>query len=114
MSFARGSVDSIATIIGGRNIGDEYFVADPGMAFIDLDVMMLGPAATLVGGSFDIYWNDALSYPISLLVDSLPTPEQVTEQTKTFKDYIAEQSDSVYAKELERSNLAKAISQGNK
>ena len=37
------TVDSIATIVGGRNIGNEYFVADPDMAFIDLDVLAVGP-----------------------------------------------------------------------
>ncbi len=103
------TVDSIATIIGGRNIGNEYFVADPGMAFVDLDVMAIGPAATLVNGSFDIYWNHELSYPISLFVDSPPTPEQVAERTRAFKDFIAEQKDSVYMQELQHSNLATSL-----
>ncbi len=105
------TVDSIATIIGGRNIGNEYFVADPGMAFIDLDVMAIGPAATLVDGAFDIYWNHELSYPISLLVDTLPTPEQVAERIKAFKDFIAEQQESVYVKELQDSKLAAALNE---
>jgi putative cardiolipin synthase len=31
------------TILGGRNIGNEYFDADPDLAFADLDVMAIGP-----------------------------------------------------------------------
>ncbi len=103
------TVDSLATILGGRNIGNEYFVADPGMAFIDLDVLAIGPVASLVAGSFDLYWNDDLSYPISLLVDSQPTEEQNKEKTREFKRSIAEQKDSVYVKELTQSKLAMAL-----
>ena len=37
------TVDNQATIIGGRNIGDEYFEADPTLAYVDLDVLAAGP-----------------------------------------------------------------------
>jgi len=40
-SFA---VDNQATIVGGRNVGDEYFGATEGMLFVDLDVLAVGPA----------------------------------------------------------------------
>ena len=102
------TVDSIATIVGGRNIGDEYFVADPAFAFLDLDVLAVGPAAAQVAGSFDLYWNHELSYPISLLVDETPTPEQIEERKVVFKEYIEEQRDTVYFKELTESSLAQA------
>ena len=103
------TVDSIITVIGGRNIGNEYFVADPGMSFLDLDVMALGPAAALVAGSFDQYWNSELSYPISLLMDSMPTPEQIAESTAAFKADIAEQGNSVYVESLREAKLAQAL-----
>ena len=38
------TVDNQVSIVGGRNIGDEYFDADPDLAFSDLDVMAIGPA----------------------------------------------------------------------
>ena len=38
------TVDNQVTILGGRNIGDEYFEANPDLAFADLDVMTIGPA----------------------------------------------------------------------
>ena len=42
------TVDNQATIVGGRNIGSEYFDADPGLAFADNDVMAVGPAVAEV------------------------------------------------------------------
>lgn len=49
------TVDNQATIVGGRNIGNEYFEADPDLAFSDLDVLAIGPVAQKVSASFDRY-----------------------------------------------------------
>jgi putative cardiolipin synthase len=46
------TVDNQATILGGRNIGNEYFDADPDLAFADLDVMGIGPVTREVSASF--------------------------------------------------------------
>ncbi len=103
------TVDSVATILGGRNIGNEYFVADPDTAFLDLDVLGVGPVASIVSGSFDLYWNHELSFPISSLVKKLPSTEQINIQLAEFKNYISDQEDSFYAQSLSESNLAKAL-----
>ncbi len=42
------TVDNQVTILGGRNIGDEYFEADPNLAFSDLDVVAIGPVSVLL------------------------------------------------------------------
>ncbi len=57
------SADGVATIVGGRNIGDEYFGASVEMEFADLDVLAVGPIVGEVTASFDLYWNNALAYP---------------------------------------------------
>lgn len=62
------TADSQATIIGGRNIGDEYFGAADDMLFSDLDVLAIGPVVKAVSNDFDRYWNSASSYPVSLMV----------------------------------------------
>ena len=103
------TVDTMATIVGGRNIGNQYFVADPDMNFLDLDVLAVGPAAALVAGSFDLYWNHELSYPVARLVEALPTEEQAQKKMTEFKKYIEQQRDSVYYQELTESKLAKAV-----
>jgi len=38
--------DNRIAIVGGRNVGDEYFGADKEMNFVDLDLAMLGPVVS--------------------------------------------------------------------
>lgn len=57
------TADSQVTIVGGRNVGDEYFGAAGGVLFADLDVMAVGPVVTEVAKDFDRYWNSNSSYP---------------------------------------------------
>ncbi|MFF7706533.1 phospholipase D-like domain-containing protein [Pseudomonas sp. NPDC007930] len=57
-------VDGSAAIVGGRNLGDEYFDAEPNLNFTDIDLLGMGPVARELGYSFDQYWNSRLSRPI--------------------------------------------------
>ncbi len=58
------TVDGAITIVGGRNIADEYFDLGYGGKFFDLDVVAFGPATDLVADSFDEFWNFKKSIPI--------------------------------------------------
>ena len=107
------TVDNQATILGGRNIGDEYFNADPELTFIDMDVLSVGPVARDVSSSFDLYWNHELSYPISTLVEDLPTDEDVAQRKKQFDEFIAQQQESKYVQHLRDSDLATRIKLNN-
>ena len=100
------TVDGQVTILGGRNIGNEYFEADPDLAFADLDVFAVGPVAREVSTSFDRYWNNELAYPVSALVDAPPTPEEVRQIRRQLDDFVAGQEDSAYLKALRNSKLA--------
>ena len=62
--------DNSAAIVGGRNLGDEYFDAQPDLNFTDIDLLSVGPVAEQLGHSFDQYWNSALSQPIGDFVSS--------------------------------------------
>lgn len=66
------TADGIATILGGRNIGDEYFGATDGVVFADLDVLAIGPAASDVAHDFDRYWSSASAWPAH---EILPAPQ---------------------------------------
>jgi putative cardiolipin synthase len=59
------TVDNQVTIVGGRNVGDEYFGAADDVLFADLDVMAIGPVVTEVSKDFDRYWNSNSSYPVA-------------------------------------------------
>jgi putative cardiolipin synthase len=50
-------VDNRVAVIGGRNIGDEYFGLNTEFNFLDLDVMGVGPVAREASAVFDRYWN---------------------------------------------------------
>lgn len=105
------TVDNQVAILGGRNIGNEYFEADPDIAFADLDVLLTGPVVEDISASFDAYWNSELVYPINILVKKTPTPEEVEGKTKEFKEFIKEQEDSPYLKALINSSLINSIRQ---
>lgn len=66
------TADGAATIVGGRNIGDEYFDASGNLGFVDLDVVAVGPVVAQVAASFDAYWRSDSAYPVERL---LPAPE---------------------------------------
>lgn len=66
------TADNQASIIGGRNVGDEYFGATDGVLFSDLDVLTIGPAVSQVSGDFDRYWNSASAYPVQRLLPPAP------------------------------------------
>jgi len=103
------TVDSQATILGGRNIGNEYFEADPDLAFADLDVIAVGPVARDVSTAFDLYWNSELAYPVSVLIGEPPTPEEIARKRQQLDEFAAAQADSVYLEALRNSDLADRI-----
>src|SRR6478735_2786694 len=75
------TADGQVSIVGGRNIGDEYFGAHHEANFADLDVAVIGPAVKQVSDEFDLYWNHAAAVPISALSrQTTTTPEQFTEK----------------------------------
>ncbi len=70
------TVDGQVTIVGGRNIGDEYFDATDASAFADLDVLAIGPITAEVSRDFDRYWSSASAYPLDRIVGA-PDPQEL-------------------------------------
>ncbi|MFO7646728.1 phospholipase D family protein [Halomonas campaniensis] len=56
--------DNALAIVGGRNLGDEYYSASEPRNFADLDLLTLGPVVAPLSMSFDLYWNHGLAQPI--------------------------------------------------
>ena len=57
------TADNQATIVGGRNVGDEYFGARQDVLFVDLDVLAIGPVVNEVSNDFERYWTSASACP---------------------------------------------------
>lgn len=67
------TADNQATIVGGRNVGDEYFGATDGVLFADLDVLAIGEVVDDVSADFDRYWASDSSYPAGLILPTAGT-----------------------------------------
>jgi putative cardiolipin synthase len=52
--------DNHIAILGGRNLGDEYFGLNSTFNFLDLDVLGVGPMARESSKLFDHFWNSPL------------------------------------------------------
>jgi cardiolipin synthase C len=70
------TADDKASIVGGRNIGNEYFGAGEDSVFADLDVLAVGAAVPQVSSEFDLFWNSASAYPAASIVPA-PGPGAV-------------------------------------
>lgn len=69
------TIDNQLTIVGGRNIADEYFELSAEGEFLDLDVLGAGPVARDVSVQFDRFWNHAGSVPIEALSNRITDEE---------------------------------------
>ncbi|MGC9491917.1 phospholipase D family protein [Vibrio genomosp. F10] len=61
------TVDGALSIVGGRNIGDEYFDLSDDINFRDRDALVMGAVVADIEDSFAQYWNSDWSYPVNLL-----------------------------------------------
>lgn len=69
--------DASLAIVGGRNIGDEYFDLDDTLNFRDRDVLAVGPIVEQVGRGFDSYWNSGRSFPIREIAKAKVSPDEL-------------------------------------
>lgn len=73
--------DNQISIVGGRNIGDEYLRSDKATQFADLDVMLVGQVVSTIDTSFEQYWQNGLAYDIETLVTANKEASQPFLQT---------------------------------
>ena len=76
------TIDNQITIIGGRNIADEYFGAREDAKFGDLDVVGIGPVVNDVSDMFDSYWNHERAAPIAAFADMPDDPAAELERVR--------------------------------
>jgi putative cardiolipin synthase len=92
--------DNRVAIIGGRNIGDEYFGASPHSNFSDLDVELTGPVVDAVSRQFDEFWNSRHSVPVSRFDWRKPKPAELSAMIEAAHQYRAEVADTPYVAAL--------------
>lgn len=101
--------DGSAAIIGGRNIGDEYFDARHNLNFIDLDLLSVGPIVNEVTSSFDDYWVSPWASSIEDISKTIVVKKQLTNIRKKLKDKWHRAKNKQYFKSLKQSDLTQRI-----
>jgi putative cardiolipin synthase len=105
--------DNRIAIVGGRNLGDEYFGASEEVNFTDLDFAMVGPIVRDASASFDRYWNSPLAYPMSILAPEAVSPQAL----QTLRDRIAAQlgkgGESRFVEELRQNDAVQRLVEGD-
>jgi putative cardiolipin synthase len=106
------TVDSQYTIVGGRNIEENYFSANARSNYADLDIVAIGPVVEQVNQQFDIYFNSPLAIP-SYVFDSYENHKESLEKVKKeLSDYVTSVQGSDYAKDLKNSAMYQRILKG--
>ncbi len=105
------TIDNQATVIGGRNVGDEYFGATEGVLFADLDVLAIGPVVQAVSDDFDRYWASGSSYPAERILPAVgdDVPRQLAEKARAIEQHPIAAN---YMSALQRSNFVQEMRQG--
>ena len=85
------TVDNSVSVVGGRNIADEYFQLKTDSVFVDFDIIAMGPIAAEISKSFDDYWNHKLAVPIEQFIE-----DKAKEDLETVRANIKEEVDGIY------------------
>jgi cardiolipin synthase C len=103
--------DNQIAIVGGRNLGDEYFSASATLQFRDLDVFAAGPVTQEISASFDDYWNSSIAYPLRALNKQKFDPADLDKTREDLRQHWKEQADPLNAKPLNATPIAQQIAQ---
>ena len=85
------TADNSISVVGGRNIADEYFQLKNDSQFIDLDILAVGPVVPEISDSFDEFWNHSHAIPLELFVQN-----KNNEQLEDFRIEVGEDLNNIY------------------
>jgi putative cardiolipin synthase len=105
------TADHLVTIVGGRNVGDEYFDAHNEIAFVDLDVMAIGPIVDEMTQDFERYWRSPSAYPLKAILrrPSRATAAAITQAAQA----VTQQPEArTYVRALENSRFVQDLVAG--
>ncbi len=84
------TLDNRVTIVGGRNLADEYFLTGGATEFIDEDLLAIGNVVDDVSDGFDEYWNSPEAIPIgtfNAMIAHSPVTESAAEGRKYLEQH---------------------------
>lgn len=89
-------VDNSLAIVGGRNIGDEYFDASEHMNHRDRELLAMGPVVESVSQQFDALWNSEWSIAISALTAAKLSERELEARSTALHDYTSDIDNQPY------------------
>lgn len=89
------TVDNSMSIVGGRNIGEEYFEINQDVKFDDYEVLVVGSVVEDISAGFDSFWNSELSVPMEAFEVEVDTAELGRWRVK-IKQTMAEENQGMY------------------
>ena len=101
------TVDNLATVVGGRNVGDEYFGTGPNPLYIDLDVLAVGDVVSDVSKDFDRYWNSATVYPAGMILG--PPPESSDPLGQAVRRVLQASQIETYQEAIRQSTIVQSL-----
>ncbi len=102
------TVDNQVSVVGGRNIGNEYFGAGSGVVYADLDVIAIGAAVPEVSKEFDLYWNSPSAYPAASFVGA-PGPDGAANLVATFASTRTDPDSVAFAEAVRTTDLVRDL-----
>lgn len=103
------TADNQFAIVGGRNIGDEYFDAQEDTNFYDFDVLVTGPVVEQVSTQFDIYWSHEAVVPVYAFKQNEATAEDLERVRKELAKHREGALGSRYADDVRGAKVADAM-----
>ncbi|MEP4149185.1 MAG: phospholipase D family protein [Halioglobus sp.] len=90
------TVDNAMSIVGGRNIGEEYFEINQDVQFDDYEVMMVGDIVEEVSQGFDIFWSSDLAVPMEAFGLDV-NPNELDRWRDYIRQEVSSSNDGLYA-----------------
>jgi putative cardiolipin synthase len=104
--------DNRFAIVGGRNLGDEYFGASDDVNFVDLEFGMIGAVVRDASASFDRYWNSPSAYPLKMLDADTVDAGSLEKLREALSRQVSETKDSRYAQALRENAALQRLASG--
>jgi len=94
------TIDNQVSIVGGRNIAEEYYELKKDGKFKDLDILGVGPVAGDIAKTFDRFWNHKLSVPVEAF-DSGKKYRNLAGVRSEIAEELLQEAESVYVRAIE-------------
>jgi putative cardiolipin synthase len=98
-------IDNAVAIVGGRNLGNEYFSALADVNLVDLGLLVIGPVVKEISESFDAFWNSDWAVPVQAFARATPSEEDVKQQKAVMQERLDSVAGSEYARAVQGSRL---------